>query len=329
MSLESLDLSQLKLFSMFIMKGWLGVDLFFILSGFILSYSYQERMRVLSFSSVRFFIINRLAKIFPAHLFVMLIFGIAVATARYANIFPDYSSNFGLQNYFLQIFLLHGIGIVEPRGWNLPTWSISSELLAYLLFPILVIILNKFENLKANLLLIVSMMMFLIFLAWNLNNGTKFMLDYQFSGLRVVSEFFIGICLCQIYKKLKKSYTYLIWIIMALIAIFLQTFFIEGAFYDFAYLIYFMILIPSLALLPTSSKRVSIFIFFGKTSYALYLIHSLVIIGLNQIIRKISFLQLYPEINLIAFLFLYIIISWFIYEKVEKTGQKFVISKLS
>lgn len=329
LSLEKLDIKSLNFFKMFIMKGWLAVDLFFILSGFILAHSYQDKMKTFNFHSSKNFIINRIARIFPAHLFVMLIFGLLILVINYSGINFKAASDYTLKNYLSQVFLLHGIGIIEPRGWNIATWSISSELLAYLTFPLIIILFSKWIiRARFNLIIILLTMTTTVTLGWILNGGKKFMLDHEFSAVRILSEFVIGICLCQLYRKLNKSYIYLPLLLLAISGIFIQTLIVKDSFYDFVYLFYFMAIILFLGLLPQSRNRMPLLSFFGEISYSFYLIHSLVIIGLNQFIRKISFLQSSPFISLTIFLVISVLASWFIYEKVEKTGKKIITSSL-
>lgn len=329
LSLENLDIKRLNFFSMFIMKGWLAVDLFFIMSGFILAYTYQDKMKSLSFHSAKVFIINRFARIFPAHLFVMLIFGLLILIINYAGIPFKAEKDYTLANFLSQLFLLHGTGIVKPQGWNIVTWSVSSECLAYLAFPLLIIVFSKWIiKPTLNFIIILLTMASTVALGWTLNEGQKFMLDHELSAVRILSEFTIGICLCQLYRRLNKSYIYLPGLLLAISGIFVQTLITKDSFYDFVYLFYFMAIILFLGLLPQSSKRIPFFSFFGEVSYSFYLIHSLVIIGLNQVIRKLSFLQDSPFISLVIFLVISFLASWFIYEKIEKTGKKVIVLSL-
>ena len=52
-------------------KGYLGVDFFFILSGFIISLNYSDK--ILSISSVKYFLKRRFLRIYPLHIFSLLV----------------------------------------------------------------------------------------------------------------------------------------------------------------------------------------------------------------------------------------------------------------
>jgi peptidoglycan/LPS O-acetylase OafA/YrhL len=120
--------------------GGSGVDLFFILSGFIISYNYADRFRVWSVRAYREFLILRLARMYPVHLVTLLLLGGGVLLAR---------TVLGEQQLLSQSdggnFLGHLLLIIAWRpdshylSWNYPAWSISAEWFAYLLFPLVVV----------------------------------------------------------------------------------------------------------------------------------------------------------------------------------------------
>jgi peptidoglycan/LPS O-acetylase OafA/YrhL len=112
-------------------RGYLGVDLFFVLSGFVISMVYGRWFgaavpgRTLA-ARIGTFLLRRVARIWPLHVVVVLVLiGLAAAGQH------GFSVRFSLVN----LALVQGWGISGEI--NPPAWSISAELLAYLLFPLL------------------------------------------------------------------------------------------------------------------------------------------------------------------------------------------------
>ena len=115
-------------------KGYLGVELFFVLSGFILSHVYLE-----AFGDRRFrysdFLWARLARIYPLHLVTLAGLGVLIAVAAFVGL------NAGDQvirwsSLPAHLTLTQAWGLGQAGGWNHPSWSISAEWFAYLSFPI-------------------------------------------------------------------------------------------------------------------------------------------------------------------------------------------------
>lgn len=101
--------------------GFLAVDLFFVLSGFILSYRYFESERPkISFAD---FTVARLARLYPLHLFTLFM---TILVYFWTQTMPTYRD--GLTSSFVQhLLLIHNIGLNSHPSWNEPSWSISVE----------------------------------------------------------------------------------------------------------------------------------------------------------------------------------------------------------
>jgi peptidoglycan/LPS O-acetylase OafA/YrhL/uncharacterized membrane protein len=115
-------------------KGYLGVELFFVLSGFILSHVYLQGFGEKRFGYGRF-IWARIARIYPLHLFTLagvMALGLAATAAGMAIDASVLSWKTLLPN----LLLVHAWGIGGEAGWNHPSWSISAEWFAYLTFPV-------------------------------------------------------------------------------------------------------------------------------------------------------------------------------------------------
>ncbi len=116
-------------------QGYLAVDCFYILSGFVLAYSYGAWFSG-RFDLARFgdFMLRRVARLYPAYLTVMLF----VLVKAVINVSGNGAlNNFSTYDYVLNTLMLTGVGLnVFPVISD--SWSVSAEMVAYLLFPILV-----------------------------------------------------------------------------------------------------------------------------------------------------------------------------------------------
>lgn len=117
----------------FVQKGYLGVELFFVLSGFILCHVYLQARGEGRFKYGSF-LWARLARIYPLHLMTLL--GVAllgvVAAVMGQPVDPNVTDLRALPS---NILLVHAWGFSPVAGWNHPSWSISAEWFAYLSFP--------------------------------------------------------------------------------------------------------------------------------------------------------------------------------------------------
>lgn len=115
-------------------KGYLGVELFFVLSGFILSHVYAEARTAGRFRYGGF-IWARVARIYPLHLLTTLAMGALalLAGAIGAAVEHDVANPAALP---ANLLLVHAWGVLPSGSWNHPSWSVSAEWAAYLAFPL-------------------------------------------------------------------------------------------------------------------------------------------------------------------------------------------------
>ena len=113
--------------------GWVGVDLFFTLSGFIFYWKYSESIAKRETKPREFFIL-RFSRLYPLHALTL----IAVAFLQYLIIqkSPNYFT-YGYNDayhFILNILFAAKWGLEEGFSFNGPIWSVSVEVLMYLLF---------------------------------------------------------------------------------------------------------------------------------------------------------------------------------------------------
>lgn len=118
-------------------QGWLATDFFLLLSGYILSRAYGQRLVTSHMRRTHFFL-RRFARLWPSHVLVLLAFGAFVLVSAAAGFLPKHADKYGGIAFFAQAFLVHGWGIVQQPAWNVPTWTISALLICYALFSVYV-----------------------------------------------------------------------------------------------------------------------------------------------------------------------------------------------
>lgn len=119
----------------FLADGYLGVDIFFVLSGFILALNYGGRIR--SPRDYGTFVGYRVARIYPLHLFTLLGLLILAESSGLLGFGVNDPQRFALDYHLpLHLLMIHAWGFEESLRFNLPSWSISAEFFAYLLFPL-------------------------------------------------------------------------------------------------------------------------------------------------------------------------------------------------
>lgn len=121
-------------FSPIIERSRLAVDAFFFLSGFILAHVYGPSFATGTFSYRRF-IVARLARLYPLHLAVLGLATVMVVGATAIGVRYD-PSTYTLEGFFKTLFLVQAWFPSETGyNWSGPSWSLSAEWFAYLLFP--------------------------------------------------------------------------------------------------------------------------------------------------------------------------------------------------
>lgn len=175
--------------------GYLGVDLFFILSGFVLSHAHFSirwcRATYFEFLQARF------ARIFPLHWTCLLL------TVLIIQFFPEIRAS--MPNKFRWDDLLSSILLVQNWGfgrvvpWNVPSWSLSTEWLMSIAFPLFLSIGRRIPAGLAAFLCAGCLLVFALFL--NLTNNPVPDVTLRAGVIRTVCEFAAGCLLYRFYES--------------------------------------------------------------------------------------------------------------------------------
>lgn len=218
--------------TMFFEKCYLMVDLFFIMSGFIILHVYKDDFVIRIGTSFRKYIVARFARIYPLHFFAMLLLVIGVILFSPAGTYPNAIENpAAIPTGFL---LLHSYYIHNLYTWNIPSWSISAEWAAYLLFPFLALFLNK-KKLLAIVLFVIGVILAYVAILYFLPRKNLFNplipvphnlnTTYDFGFLRGIAGFTTGMVIYTLYQwaslneKFQKDGLALITMILLILAL--------------------------------------------------------------------------------------------------------------
>lgn len=265
--------------------GWLGVPLFFVLSGYLLGSQLADRnisaMVIAKFWKRRFF------RIYPA-VWAQTIFLLFVAFGYFpALAFPDYFSALTLSDIIRNLFLWINLPPWMIRPAISTWWTLPVELAFYLLLPFIILLVRKFG---LTTIIVVS---FVTTIAWRFG----FMMLYKGENYSdhlyildsipgVLSTFVAGVSLAYLHVKFSMARRRLILLILATAFLAMQYWLVAniGSYWSGHWMLAIwnplMAIIIALGvycfLLPTGKSSIlgnKYLVFFGEISFGLYLWH--------------------------------------------------------
>ena len=311
--------------------GFLGVDIFFVLSGYlitkILSETKKEKYWLINFYN------KRLRRILPALLIVIIlsiIFSFYQFTPFHLERFANsiIASTLGISNFFFW----QESGYFDYSKLNKPllhTWSLSVELQLYLIWAIFfnffILKLKKYEILIISLIISFSLIFSIIYSG----RSPGF---FYFTGFRLY-EFAFGSLAFIIRQKYSLKFLGDLSFLIFLIIILLSTQIINET-YDYNSFYSLIVVIASFFIL-LSLKNIHIFKFItknqlltslGRVSYSLYLIHWPILI-----FYQYSLGTNLDHLNKLILILISIILSFLSYRYIEivfrkKIGNSFILN---
>ena len=329
-------------------QGWLGVDLFFILSGLVLSLVHQQDFaQKITWPEVKRFWQLRFARVYPLHLFLLLIYG-AIIGLQTLLIKPIGAPELTTREFMGALFLLQ-IWMPIHSWFNAPSWSISAEAVAYLTFPVWAFLTSRIRLWAGNALALATLVLafakwpwghWLFF--WQVSPGTPVhSVDAVF---RILTEFAMGCLLFNLCKpamahaeKTHPEKRGLMTDVIGLALLGLLPLAFAVGLSHTAAVVWFLALLACL-LLPGPRLNQLLgnarMVYLGEISYAIYLCHMLVMVIMAPIFRRLPAESWVQWAAALPYLAVVIWLGHMLYQNVETPArlwfrQKFTEKSLS
>jgi len=305
-------------------EGYVGVSFFFILSGFILAYNYQERFANKLIDKKTFYI-SRLARIYPLHIFTMLIW---IWMKKDVPLDSTYATNF-----ILNILLLQSFYPIEGIKFNAVSWSLSDEMFFYLLFPFIIYWLIKSR--RSFLPAFVLAITVLIALVYIYRNNDLAEWIFYTNPVSRVMDFAMGIGLYNICKSgiLDKWRTKISPTLLEIAGICILVGFYSSAIFIpqvYRHAMWYWIPVSVLIYIfyyqaGTISKFLSrrILVLLGEISFSFYMFHTMVLWYVQRAFT-LSNTQITPLLLFIISLGTTIIVSYLSYKYLEIPANRWI-----
>ena len=311
-----------------IRNGYLFVDLFFVLSGFVIAAAYGDSLR--NAADFRYFMLRRVARLFPLLVFSTVVFILlsnAIVFAKKLAIssgFAGLLNNPGALDYLVPgtaeivatLTFTHSLGIFDHLILNTPSWSISTEFYTYALFSVVCLFAAGRRRLLILAGLSVASLLVSVWASVNIYNCIAekgcLSLTYDFGFVRSVHSFCLGALAFYSSRILKLNTTAVqLTVVFALFMLLTLVDFVSIA--AFVFPLVFAAMVIGLAkdtgpladaLKPESFQEL------GKRSYSIYLMHMPLLLIFENLTKRASGLMANAVILVAYVIVLYVISGW-------------------
>lgn len=180
----------------------LAVDLFFVISGIVISMVYQGQIHDLP--SYLTFVRKRIARLYPLHLATLLFYigiGALIAAGR---ITPENAEKYNLTQIIPNLLMIHAWSPYGVISYNYVSWSISAEFFVYLCFPLVIYVVAARGSAAIGLAFCVALLLAAAAISQIIVGTELPELNWRFGALRAVPSFAFGVWLWANRERLSK-----------------------------------------------------------------------------------------------------------------------------
>jgi peptidoglycan/LPS O-acetylase OafA/YrhL len=314
-------------------RGYWGVDVFFVLSGLVLSYVYEREFAdAVSLKAYARYLSLRLGRIYPLHL---LTFAGILAFLLCQLLFGRGKPSLELYSFhdaIMNLALLHAWGFTDRLSWNTVSWSISAEWFAYLL--LLVPLLRFGRKAKPFHLIGITALLWLAFVLFYVPITPTRNLDitYNLGILRIAVEFLAGYTTYRIAKEAR----FTPWLSDALVVGSTAAILTLTRFPGRVILLLPCIMLLLVGLMGNGITSTWLFgsrplVFLGEVSYSIYMVHPVTLKMANTVVGRLRppATLLVGSLVLAAEIALVVLVATLAYYVIERPCREWIRRKVS
>jgi peptidoglycan/LPS O-acetylase OafA/YrhL len=290
----------------------LGVDFFFVISGFLITYLLFYEKRIFGKIEIKSFLLRRLLRIWPLY-FLVLFFDLVYF---FFTSYKSFDVNFLFYPFFLGNIdrIINGLSTTGKFIDLNVLWSIAVEEQFYLIVPLVFFFINGHKKMFYFLLIFHSVIIgFKIFIIYYINDYGLAYRNLQFNPLSAFAAISMGclISFLAFYNKelvikvvnTKISWIKLIFFYLIFLSIYLDYKFDENIYVSEVLGIEVISIAFSLIILFTCYKNeksnlkkstlLKVFNYLGKISYGLYIYHFIVVFFISKLTDSLALLAVF------------------------------------
>lgn len=320
--------------------GWIGVDLFFVLSGFLVAGLLFKEYIKLNTIDVKRFLIRRGFKIYPVYYLTYVLYLGYIFYDQKIKILPMVYDLLFVQNYAL------GLGYAYPASWSL---AVEEHFYIFFSFALLLGLKYKIISLNAttssnrktikfeNIIFITMFLVFMMRVLMNVYFPNQILRNFTMTHLRIDSLlmgvliayffYFKKEFLLQVYHKYKKALLILLVLFVSWTpfiesenSFFVKTIGFSMLYISFGILLLFFILEKNISQFLTKIFGIQILNIVSKIgycSYSIYIIHSIVNVCYNKFFLHLNNITANKYVGFLLTTFITFALGFFITNYVE------------